>query len=116
MSTDRAHHEVEQPSDPVVEGEATSAGGDSRITAKLKELLAAIVSQNEDSPIESADDVSSNADFAELGVNSVDFLEFVTSLEREFNVEVPDEVLGERSLISLDAWTRYLSEHSSRAD
>lgn len=116
MSTDRVYQQVEKPSDLSADAESTAAGDPTQITVRLKELLAAVLSQNEGSLIESADDVAADADFAQLGVNSVDFLEFVTSIEREFHVDVPDEVLSERSLISLNAWTHFLLEHPPRAN
>ena len=76
----------------------------------LRELLAAIVSQNEGSEITTAEDIPPDADFAQLGINSVDFLEFVTAIESEFDVDIPDELLSDRTLISIDDWARYLSE------
>ena len=111
MSTNPTSSQVDDGSETsAADGSAAPASDHSKFTSKLRELLAAIVSQNEGSENITAEDVAPDADFAQLGINSVDFLEFVTAIEREFDVDVPDELLSERKLISIEDWARYLSQ------
>ncbi|MGZ3458458.1 MAG: phosphopantetheine-binding protein [Archangium sp.] len=65
--------------------------------------------------IRSADEITPHADFASLGLNSVDILEFVINFETEFHLDVPDEVLANPSMRSLHAWVEYLSKQQANA-
>ena len=52
------------------------------------------------------EDFSSETDFRLVGLDSLDLMEFVARIEREFQLMVPDEDLPD--FISLDATARYL--------
>lgn len=80
----------------------------SDITAVLTGILGAILNL---SPAEMADDGIVDADFSALGLNSVDYLEFVLNVERELNVDISDEVLLRQDLKSARTWIAYLQTH-----
>jgi acyl carrier protein len=50
--------------------------------------------------------------FAVLGVNSVDYLEFILNLEHALGIDIPDEAMMDPALNSVRAWSTYLERHS----
>jgi acyl carrier protein len=50
--------------------------------------------------------------FAVLGVNSVDYLEFILNLEHALSIDVPDEAMMDPALNSVRAWSTYLERHA----
>lgn len=77
------------------------------LALKLQGMLVEILANVPDAKI-SPDDVGLDTDFSELGINSVDFLEFVITLEEELNIDVPDEALTDEAFSSVNAWSAYL--------
>ena len=60
-----------------------------RIRVEIKRLIAAVTERE-------PEEVPDTASFAEdLGVDSVDAVEFTLALEREFNVTLPDEIIAD---------------------
>ena len=49
--------------------------------------------------------------FSVLGVNSVDYLEFILNLEHALRIDIPDEAMMDPSLNSVRMWSVYLSQH-----
>jgi acyl carrier protein len=49
--------------------------------------------------------------FTSLGLTSVDFLEFVLNVEAALNVDIPDDVLLDPGLNSIETWASWLAEH-----
>lgn len=53
-----------------------------------------------------------NDRFAVLGVNSVDYLEFILNVEHALRVDIPDEAMMDPALNSVRAWAAYLADHA----
>jgi acyl carrier protein len=79
------------------------------INARLSSHLEMLLVGAEGSLRYRAEDIGSDADFVELGVNSVDYLQFVIAIEQEFDLEVPDDLIASKTLLSLRAWEEYLA-------
>jgi acyl carrier protein len=77
---------------------------DQQTAFTLKDILAKIVSENGNDPRQ----IDLQTTFAELGVNSVDLLEFVLRLEEGFGVRVLDDMLPDELPASLAAWVELL--------
>ena len=75
-----------------------------RLTAILEEVLSHGVAD-----IEGRDLV--NDRFAVLGVNSVDYLEFILNVEHALSIDIPDEAMMDPALNSVRVWSAYLGEH-----
>lgn len=70
----------------------------------VKEFVFKSVSRsNEDIKIEDIGD-----DLRELGLNSVDFLEFVIMLESTFDIDIPDEFLVENDNTTIQSWVEFI--------
>jgi acyl carrier protein len=83
---------------------------------RLKQLLERVIAEGDAGARVSAGDIDLKADFAELGINSVDLLEFVLGLEQEFGVRVLDDMLPEELPANLAGWLEVLLRaESSRA-
>ncbi len=80
----------------------------SEIADRLKQLLERVLAEGEAGSRLSARDIDLRADFAELGINSVDLLEFVLGLEQEFGVRVLDDMLPEELPATLAGWLEVL--------
>lgn len=79
---------------------------ESGIAARLAAILREITAANE----LVAPDADLLADsFGSIGLNSVDYLEFVLNVENELNIDVPDEALMDPSLRSVEAWAAWLA-------
>lgn len=74
------------------------------ITTRLKELLTQVLTRGG----EERRTINPQDGFAELGVNSVDLLEFVLGLEEGFNVRVLDDMLPEDLPTTLAQWADLL--------
>jgi len=83
-------------------------------TAKLSQILRTalieLILLGEQPAITSAEEIDNDKDFREYGFTSVDFLEFVVSLEQKLDTEIPDEAFTEASLLTVNDWVRFLSE------
>jgi acyl carrier protein len=80
----------------------------SEIADRLKLLLERVIAEGQAGSRLSAHDIDLDADFAELGINSVDLLEFVLGLEQEFDVRVLDDMLPEELPVNLAGWMEVL--------
>jgi len=47
---------------------------------------------------------------AGLGLDSIDALELAVAIERRFKVAIPDEEVGKRAFLSIDALAAYVAE------
>jgi acyl carrier protein len=83
---------------------------------RLKQLLERVIAEGDAGARPAAGVIDLQADFAELGINSVDLLEFVLGLEQEFGVRVLDDMLPEDLPANLAGWLDVLLRaESSRA-
>lgn len=48
-----------------------------------------------------------------LGLDSIDALELVIALEKEFGIRIPDSTVGKKVLISVDTIVNYIKENTS---
>lgn len=48
-----------------------------------------------------------------LGLDSIDALELVIALEKEFGVRIPDSTVGKKVLVSVDTIVDYIKEKKS---
>jgi acyl carrier protein len=83
---------------------------------RLKQLLERVIAESDAGARLPAGAIDLQADFAELGINSVDLLEFVLVVEQEFGVRVLDDMLPEDLPANLAGWLEVLLRaESSRA-
>ena len=81
------------------------------LLANLKELLVQTLRLEDVSP---EDIVNSEPLFGEgLGLDSIDALELVVAIEKEYQVEIPDAEVGRRAFASVDALGDFVLEKSS---
>ncbi len=64
---------------------------ESQTVEELREILASIVSQGESPRIGDASELDVDTTFADMGINSIDLMEFVLGVENHFNISLLDE-------------------------
>jgi len=78
------------------------------LVANLKELIVRTLRLEDVSP---EDVVASEPLFSEgLGLDSIDALELVVAIEREYQVEIPDAEVGRRAFASINALAEFVLE------
>ena len=83
-----------------------------KITLELRHQLAAILLESPECTIHSEKDVDSSADIYKLGMTSVDFQEFVLSVEEKYNIEFAvDKLLMGKKVITLRLFAEYVAQH-----
>lgn len=81
------------------------------LLANLKELIVRTLRLEDVSP---EDIIDSEPLFGEgLGLDSIDALELVVAIEREYQVEIPDAEVGRRAFASVNALGNFILEKSS---
>lgn len=71
---------------------------------EVRAILAAILQEDEASEIRDAAQLDVNARFANMGINSVDLMEFVLRVEDRFDVSLLDELAPEDLPETLAGW------------
>lgn len=71
---------------------------------EVRAILAAILQEDEASEIRDAAQLDVNARFADMGINSVDLMEFVLRVEDRFDVSLLDELAPEDLPETLAGW------------
>jgi acyl carrier protein len=84
------------------------------VEKRLKELLVKVIGESGGSHVRSADDLDPNSDFTAIGVNSVDLMEFILRIEKEFNLDVLSEMLPEELPSTLEGWAKLLHPRIAR--
>ena len=74
---------------------------------RLTEILARVVSEGGKSP-RSAAEFSPTEEFAALGVNSVDLMEFILRVEKELNVDLLGTMLPNELPSTLRGWSQFV--------
>jgi acyl carrier protein len=82
----------------------------SSLTTALRTALIELILLGEQPIITTVEQIDDDNDFREYGFTSVDFLEFVVSLEQKLDTEIPDEAFTEASLLTVNDWVRFLSK------
>ena len=81
------------------------------VISDLKDLIVRTLRLEDVSP---GDIVDSEPLFGEgLGLDSIDALELVVAIEREYLVEIPDAEMGRRAFASVSALADFILEKSS---
>jgi len=83
-------------------------------TNEVRAILAAILEEDENSKIRDATELDVNATFAQLGINSIDLMEFVLRVEDRFNVSLLDEMEPEDLPETLAGWGKLVHEKANR--
>ncbi len=83
-----------------------------KLTSELKERLIAVLNLTDISP----EDIDEDAQLVggELGIDSIDVLEMVVMVEKEYGVVINNKEIGERVFSTLKNLTRYVRENSPR--
>ncbi len=81
-----------------------------KISQTLRTALFELILLGEQPAITAIEEIDDDKDFREYGFTSVDFLEFVVSLEQKLGTEIPDEAFTEASLLTVNDWVRFFSE------
>jgi acyl carrier protein len=74
---------------------------------RLTEILARVVSEGGKSP-SSASELGPAEEFAALGVNSVDLMEFILRVEKELNVDLLGTMLPDELPSTLRGWSEFV--------
>ncbi len=82
------------------------------LTSELKERLIAVLNLTDISP----EDIDENAQLVggELGIDSIDVLEMVVMVEKEYGVVINNKEIGERVFSTLKNLAQYVRENSPR--
>lgn len=96
-STDRS--EIEPKAEAVEE-----------VGRRLLGIIGAILERLQETGVgqQSRPDLDLDTDFADLGLNSVDFLEFILEVENQLDMDVPDGALIDQTLHSARTWARFM--------
>jgi len=86
---------------------------DREIQQDLQAILAKIIASNEGCGVAPGERIPLDADFAEVGVNSIDLLEFVLRVEKTFNVVILDEIAPDDLPTCLSGWVDLLGKQQS---
>ncbi len=81
---------------------------DASVEQKLKEILAQVVGEGGKGRISPAQ-LDAHADFATLGVNSVDLMEFVLRIENEFRLDILSDLLPDELPATLAGWAKLVN-------
>jgi len=87
----------------------SNATDQSSLTTALRTALIELILLGEQPIITTVEQLDDDKDFREYGFTSVDFLEFVVSLEQKLDTEIPDEAFTEASLLTVNDWVKFLS-------
>ncbi len=81
------------------------------LTAQLKEKLIKILNLSDVSP----EDIDENAQLVggELGIDSIDVLEMVVMVEKDYGIVINNKEIGERVFSTLSALSTYIRDNSS---
>ena len=82
---------------------------------RLTEILARVVGEGAAAHPRTPADLSPTEDFAVLGVNSVDLMEFILRVEKELNVDVLENMLPDELPNTLRGWAEFLYPRLQRS-
>lgn len=82
---------------------------------RLTEILTRVVQEGAATPPRPAAELSPTEEFAVLGVNSVDLMEFILRVEKELNVDVLGDMLPDELPSTLRGWAQLLYPRLQRS-
>ncbi len=85
------------------------------IQHQLLEILVDIVGPADQSSLPTGGQIDPHATFTELGMNSVDLLEFVLRVEEQFDTSLLDDIEPQDLPESIAAWAEWLTGKSGGA-
>lgn len=85
------------------------------LTGTLQKILHKVVAERVDEPRRLPAEILPTVSFAELGVNSVDLLEFVLRLEQELDVRVLDDMLPDELPSTLAGWADVVTNQQKKS-
>jgi len=77
------------------------------VSARFRSVLETFLGEGDGTP---AEPLADDARLDELGLTSVDYLELLLMIEKEFGVEIPQEALLDQSLVCVKDWVSYLED------
>lgn len=85
------------------------------VEQQLREILADILSQTDSSPIQSADEIESTRKLSELGINSVDLMEFVLRAEQQLDIDLLGNLTPETLPETILAWADFAQNEKDKS-
>lgn len=82
------------------------------VEQQLREILADILSQSEAGPVKSLAELQVDRKLSDLGINSVDLMEFVLRAEQQFDVDLLGNLTPNALPETIDAWAAYIHGQS----
>jgi acyl carrier protein len=82
---------------------------------RLTEILARVVSQGGNARPRSPAELNPTEEFAVLGINSVDLMEFILRVEQELNIDVLQDMVPEDLPSTLRGWAELLYPRLQRS-
>jgi acyl carrier protein len=75
---------------------------------RLNALLGRITAESGTSQVRSGSQIDPKAEFSQLGVNSVDLMEFVLRVEQEFGIDLLQDMNPDELPKTLEGWAELL--------
>ena len=108
-------HQTTQVAPRVFHGAAENLAVDaSTIASKLNDILSQIAAQSS-AHIKAGGSIDPTVEFSMLGVNSVDLMEFILRVEKEFRIDVLGEMLPDDLPTNLDGWAKLVQSRLERS-
>jgi acyl carrier protein len=85
------------------------------ISKTLNDILGQVAGQSGAARVKKAGPFDPSAEFATLGVNSVDLMEFILRVEKEFRLDVLGDLLPDELPTTLDGWAVLVQSRLERA-
>jgi acyl carrier protein len=82
---------------------------------RLTEILARVAGEGGGQAPRPAAELSPTKEFAVLGINSVDLMEFILRVEKELNVDILEDMLPDDLPSTLRGWAEYLYPRLQRS-
>ena len=82
---------------------------------RLTEILAQVVGEGGPAPPRAPAELSPTEDFAVLGVNSVDLMEFILRVEKDLDIDVLENMLPDELPSTLRGWAQFLYPRLQRS-
>ena len=83
------------------------------VQARLRQLLHTLLVQNSDCAFDSPDAIPDDVDLAQLGITSIDYLEFALTVEQEFKVAILETIDPNELPHTLIMWQQQVCSRST---
>ena len=82
------------------------------VEQQLREILVDILAQSEAGPIEVTENLDSDRKLSDLGINSVDLMEFVLRAEQQLDVDLLGSLSPNSLPETIAAWSDYIQDQT----